>query len=784
VSACLGLASCGDDTAGSAGSTGATGSGETVATTGAGTTQDATSSPTTTPTTEGPGSDSVDADTTPTTTVPGTTTDATGGTTTQSTATSTTDPGTTTTGLSASTGDTTTGDTTTSESGSSTGGGDSCTMSSDCADGQACVLGKCVDFDGDCVSNKDCHGDTFCCSKNCLPMGEQPGVCIDFGNDPEGDAHGDCEGLVPVGLFQPSVQCEWTQPPANDPFPNHRDVLTTPLAAPLPHAGLDSTELVIVTYNFSDGGAQSGYGSDPAYFGVIRVINTRTCQQVETIQDPDNKMVAASPPAIGDLDGDGVPEIVAHRAGTGLVAFKWDGAKYNTFWVALNTGIVNQICWDGPSIHDLDNDGLPEVVSGSAVFDGATGERMNPGQLIPGAGAGVIPVLGDLDADGNIDLVAGPVWRWNLGMSKWEMAHIGAPSNRHYGFADFGTPGAMPADFDAKKLDGIAEIVSVGSNLVRLHTLNGQLLLTAAIGSGGPPTIGDFDKDGFPEIAAAGGTSYVVYDLDCKDGGPGCVSPFIRWSRPSQDASSATTGSSIFDFEFDGQAEAVYGDECFARVYEGKTGEVLYSSYRTSCTWYENPIVADVDNDQNTEIVIGSNANCNVACPAIDPIHRGERCLASSDCGSGTCDAGYCRCVDTKECTTGHVCAVPPANTPGVGNTCRAEHPIGVKKTGVRVLRDSLDRWSSSRAIWNQHAYTITNINDGGAHHGWVRRTSPGVRRLLAAARWPARQRGRCGCNVRVAVADPRQWPPHSSTSPTYSAAAPPSSSVRPPSWR
>ena len=63
-------------------------------------------------------------------------------------------------------------------------------------------------------------------------------------------------------------------------------------------------------------------------------------------------------------------------------------------------------------------------------------------------------------------------------------------------------------------------------------------------------------------------------------------------------ASSATTGSSIFDFEFDGQAEAVYGDECFTRVYEGKTGEVLYSSYRTSCTWYENPIVADVDNDR------------------------------------------------------------------------------------------------------------------------------------------------------------------------------------------
>ena len=30
------------------------------------------------------------------------------------------------------------------------------------------------------------------------------------------------------------------------------------------------------------------------------------------------------------------------------------------------------------------------------------------------------------------------------------------------------------------------------------------------------------------------------------------------------------------------------------------------------------------------------------------------------------------------------------------------------------VLRDRLDRWVSSRTLWNQHAYNITNINDDG----------------------------------------------------------------------
>jgi hypothetical protein len=544
LGAWLGLAGCGDDTGGS--SAGATDSSTTAGSDSQATTQaTATTTGASAGSTGGGMSDSNDADTTPPTTTSPTTTDptaTTGGTT---TATATTGDTEATTAVSASTGEGT--------SGGSTGGMGGCGVSDDCPDGQVCVAGECVPFQGTCDEHADCHGDTYCCEGGCLPPGEQPGVCIDFGTGPEGGAHEDCDGLVPVGLFQPSVQCEWTAPPPNDPFPNHKSVLATPLAAPLPHVGQQTTELVFVTYNFTDGGAQSGYGSDPNYYGVIRVVNPRTCAQLESIHDPANKMIAATPPAIADLDADGVPEIVTHRASTGVIAFKWNDAqqKYATWWVAMNTGVVNATRWDGPSVHDLDNDNFPEVISASAVFDGLTGERLNPGQLLPGAGPGVVPVLGDLDGDGAIEIIAGSVWRWNIGTNKWEMAYTGAPNNRHYGFADFGTAGPNPADFDPTKLDGVAEIVSVGGNLVRLHTLSGQLLLSGPIGSGGPPTIGDFDKDGFPEIAAAGGTAYVVYDLDCKNGGPGCAAVNIRWTRPSQDASSATTGSSIFDFEFD-----------------------------------------------------------------------------------------------------------------------------------------------------------------------------------------------------------------------------------------
>lgn len=624
--------------------------------------------------------------------------------------------------------------TTAAQTSSSTGGGP-CTSSLECGEGDVCAAGACVPGEGGCTGDDDCTGDTYCCDMDCLPPGETAGVCVPFGTPPKGDTNDECVGEVSIGLFEPSVQCEWLGPPDGDPYPDHKNVLTTPLIFDLPNDSGVAAEMVIVAYNYSDGGTESGVGDNPSYYGVIRILDGTTCAQHETIDDPANRVIAASPPAIADLDGDGLPEIVTHRAVTGLVAFGWDGAKFATKWVALDTGVTNTTRWDGPSIHDLDGDGFGEVISASGVFDGATGTRLNPGQVIPGVepnGIGRIPVLGDLDADGTIDLVAGDIYSWDIGTSTWVMKYTGIPGTSHYGFADFGTPGPDPASFDATALDGIAEVVTVdGGTTTHLYTLTGQVLFTVPLG-GGPPTIGDFDNDGFPEIASAGATLYTVFDLDCKDPmAPGCAGPYVRWSQASQDMSSRNTGSSIFDFEGDGAAEAIYADECFLRVYQGSTGEVLYSAFRTSCTWFENPVVGDPDNDQNTEILVGSNSNCAVVCPTVDPIHRGELCETGEQCAPpGICDAGFCRCNDDTQCLAGDSCQPPLANTPGNGqNVCRAVHPPGVGLTGLRVLRDALDRWASSRPMWNQHAYSITNIDDdGGLPSPWQQNfTTPGL---------------------------------------------------------
>ena len=130
------------------------------------------------------------------------------------------------------------------------------------------------------------------------------------------------------------------------------------------------------------------------------------------------------------------------------------------------------------------------------------------------------------------------------------------------------------------------------------------------------------------------------------------------------------TGSSVFDFNADGKAEAVYADECFLRIYDGTTGQVQFSASRSSGTTYENPVIADVDGDFHTEIVSAVNDySPNVACPAKDPLL--------------------------------------PATA-------------FAKSHGIIVLRDQNDKWAASRPVWNQHAYSVTNVGD----HGEIPKTS------------------------------------------------------------
>lgn len=609
-----------------------------------------------------------------------------------------------------------------------------------------------------CGSDLDCKGDFYC--------DETAGVCVGWGTT-AGEAYDpSCVREAVPGVFFPGVQCEWLGPPPNDPYPEHKNVLSTPMVVTFGGGAdpeLARPSIVFVSYNYTDGGAESCVGTNPAYYGVIRVIDGRTCEQQATIAAP--PIVASSSVAVGDLTGDGVAEIVAARVGGGLVAFQQDGmGGFGILWQTTSNFGAGACDWAGPSIHDLDDDGSPEVLFYGAVFD-ADGNSLDEslGLLSPvGATTGYIPVVADVDADGRPELVTGAgIYGWDVVNTQWVLEQA-LGQVMQVAVADLGTFGADPASDDRGTLDGIAEIVGVANGTIAVYTIGGRAVFGAALpafgggpsGRGGPPTIADFDGDGRAEMATAGATAYTVFDLDCRGTPQATTCASLRtdgvlWSQPSQDLSSNMTGSSVFDFEGDGRAEAVYGDECFTRVYDGTTGAVVYSRFRTSCTWYENPVIADVDADYNAEIVITSNTNCAIDCdsrdpngppPVIDPLFSGVACFDESDCPAATTclrDAptdplGKCRCAVDADCGgDGFVCGDPATGALPSGKVCLAAHGGPATATGVRVIADGLDRWVNTRRIWNQHAYAVTNVEEDGAiprTSTWMRNwTVPGL---------------------------------------------------------
>jgi hypothetical protein len=62
---------------------------------------------------------------------------------------------------------------------------------------------------------------------------------------------------------------------------------------------------------------------------------------------------------------------------------------------------------------------------------------------------------------------------------------------------------------------------------------------------------------------------------------------------------------------------------------------------------------------------------------------------------------------------------------------CRAEHEGPGTASGVRVVSDQLDRWVNTRRIWNQHAYSVTNVDENALvprTSQWLRNwTQPGL---------------------------------------------------------
>ncbi|MCX7749285.1 MAG: S-layer homology domain-containing protein [Clostridia bacterium] len=418
-----------------------------------------------------------------------------------------------------------------------------------------------------------------------------------------------CQDKPPVGKFNPVLEWKWT---GSQVLPASLNIMMTPVIMDL---NADGVSDIVFGSTSSSGGAN-------VEVGELRALSGDGNGEIFTVTDENLKINTASSIAAGDIDGDKKPEIIAcDTSGKRLIAFGNDGSFK---WRSPD---LENIYWGAPSLADLDGNGTVEIIMGRHVLD-HNGNILWTGSAGSGySSVGAITFAADIDTDGSLEVICGNTVYKKNGEILWQNTSV---------LDGFNAAG----NFDG---DGFAELVLVHGGSVWLLEHDGTVkwgpVSIPGGGFGGPPTVADFDSDGKVEIGVAGASRYTVFDTDGA----------VLWSVQTQDASSNVTGSSVFDFEGDGAFEVVYRDELYLRIYSGKDGTELFKVPMSSCTWYEYPVIADVDNDGNAEIVAVANLNC----------------------GKGP-------------------------------------------QQGVFVYGDENDTWVNTRKVWNQHAYSITHVNEDG----------------------------------------------------------------------
>ncbi len=391
----------------------------------------------------------------------------------------------------------------------------------------------------------------------------------------EDDAVGPCMQSAPPDSFEPDVQWQW------EGEDGYEYTFITPLVANLTDDNDDGEiDLCDVPDVIANVYAEPSGNAPTRHY----VLDGETGEPHYYLDGGGNIFVT---PALGDIDGDGLPEIVGATpfepgVGVSVIAWEHDGAKkWQSDPVAGNIGAIG--------LADMDNDGDVEIYGAGWMMDHEGVMVFVSGNQAQGLHSSV--VAADLDGDDDQELIVGNV----------AFHHDGTP----YYNAGVGVGYPQVADLDE---DGLPEVLLMTSDGIAVLEHDGAVKYSGKRPTGDPAgstnwrrpaAVHDMDGDDQPEFAVSSVTHYAVYEADAT----------LVWMANIMDGSGLATGTA-FDFLGAGEAQAMYGDETLLHVFDG-AGAPLLQVPRTSRTAIEYPVVADVDNDGSAEIVVGSSDPIN-----------------------------------------------------------------------------------------------------------------------------------------------------------------------------
>ncbi|GAB4300638.1 MAG: hypothetical protein Kow0090_16130 [Myxococcota bacterium] len=467
--------------------------------------------------------------------------------------------------------------------------------------------------------------------------------------------------------YKPKIKWEWDA--KNSSLPEFTNVFMAPVIAPFWDNNMDGVvdegDMPVVVFSaYNPSTIMSDAQKAPA---AVTMVDGKKGIHIRTFDTPGQEVHFTSQLAIGDINNDGIPEIIAnkfydligcknpcipggfdpmnsgckHNKGS-LIALDRDG---KTLWESEQwTGSdCDMEDYSAPYLADLNADGEMEIIFGPFVYN-------NEGKLIwsgkygrGNAYRGFVSVAHDLDGDGKLEVIAGnTAYRYD-GTLYWQ-ADIKA------GFPTKELQDGIVAVADLD-LDGKPEVII--NTAMGVYYLNGQSgsIIAGPLGNGQGgccvtyPAVADLTGDGYPEVVipnylkyqSTGGSEdeeHIMLVLN-HDGS-------THFELDIHDMTGASFAT-VFDFDGDGAAEIVYADEGWVYIIRGRTGDVLYQAERGSKTGADAPIVVDVDNNKHAELVL--------------PLD------------------GF------------------------------------MSSIGVRVYFTEPETWMGTRRIWNQASYNITNIN-------------------------------------------------------------------------
>jgi len=324
-----------------------------------------------------------------------------------------------------------------------------------------------------------------------------------------------------------------------------------------------------------------------------------------------------SSPAIGELDGDPYPEIVA--AAWGNVGTEED-KEYQVFaWNAEDASVLTgwpvvtpKFCWGTPALADLDHDGLAEIIlpcanrylycwkaDGSELIDG------DEDPLTVGIFADLrnswnygSPAVADIDGDHEYEIIQ-PGNKDSIFVFNADGSRVpGWPFNCH----DAAEPSPAVGDVDQ---DGALEIV-VASEIDSIWVLESDGSVAdgwpraAAVNGDFPPSpiVADLTGDGYLEIIH--GDSDGTVRVWTHDG-----TPFAGW--PQELGASCHSSPAVGDVDGDPAPEILIGCDSGDIFAFDIDGSVLAGwPIEVDAEIFSTPTLADLDLDGDVEVVLSS----------------------------------------------------------------------------------------------------------------------------------------------------------------------------------